>query len=50
MTKIYCVKCKQKPETNDDKMVTTKNDRIAVTGTCNVCGSKNLWFLNLNKI
>lgn len=35
----YCVKCKQKREIQDAHEVTMKNGRIAVRGTCRVCGS-----------
>ena len=45
MTDIYCVKCKQKTPTIDEQMVKTKNNRNAVTGTCEKCGRKKYMFI-----
>lgn len=36
----YCVKCKQKREMKNAKEVTMKNGKKAMTGTCEVCGTK----------
>jgi len=36
----YCVKCKSKREMKDQKSITMKNGKPAVTGTCAVCGTK----------
>ena len=36
----YCVKDKKKTEIKDPKKITMKNGRLAVTGTCSVCGTK----------
>lgn len=35
----YCVKCKEKREMLDPREVTMKNGRLAVRGTCAVCGT-----------
>lgn len=35
----YCVKCKRKNEVRDAHEVTMKNGRIAIRGTCAVCGT-----------
>jgi Domain of unknown function (DUF5679) len=39
-TQAYCVKCKSKRDMNDEKQVTMKNGRQAISGTCIVCGTK----------
>ena len=36
---IYCMKCRQKTDTEDAHEVTMKNGRPAVRGTCAVCGT-----------
>ncbi len=36
----YCVKCKQKREMKDEKEVTMKNGKKAMTGFCTHCGTK----------
>jgi RNase P subunit RPR2 len=38
--KGYCVKCKSKKDMKDEKNVTMKNGRKAVTGKCTSCGTK----------
>jgi hypothetical protein len=60
MKKRYCVKCKDRTQTNDyklkDKLVerTKKNDEISssirkiITGTCSICGSKKHLFTSNN--
>ena len=35
----YCVKCKKKTQMRNPHEVTTKNGRIAIRGTCEVCGT-----------
>lgn len=35
----YCVKCKEKREMKDVKMVEIKPGRPAAKGTCTVCGT-----------
>ena len=39
-TQAYCVKCKAKREMNNEKPVTMKNGRTAVSGVCSTCGTK----------
>jgi hypothetical protein len=39
-TQAYCVKCKSKRDMKDEKQVTMKNGRQAISGTCTVCGTK----------
>jgi uncharacterized protein DUF5679 len=36
----YCVKCKQKREMKDERQVTMKNGKRAMTGFCSVCNTK----------
>ncbi|MFZ0326363.1 MAG: DUF5679 domain-containing protein [Nitrososphaeraceae archaeon] len=36
----YCVKCKSKRDMKDDKQITMKNGRQAITGICTTCGTK----------
>jgi hypothetical protein len=36
----YCMKCKTKREIKDPKQVTMKNGKKALSGTCEVCGTK----------
>jgi hypothetical protein len=39
-TQAYCVKCKTKREMNNEKPVTMKNGRTAISGVCSTCGTK----------
>jgi hypothetical protein len=39
-TQAYCVKCKTKREMKNEKQVTMKNGRNAISGVCSVCGTK----------
>jgi 2-keto-3-deoxy-L-rhamnonate aldolase RhmA len=39
-TQAYCVKCKSKRDMKNEKQVTMKNGRKAVSGICTVCGTK----------
>ena len=36
----FCVKCREKREMKDEKQVTMKNGRKAMSGKCGVCGTK----------
>ena len=36
----YCMKCKKKVEVTDVKEIVMKNGRPAVTGACEVCGTR----------
>ena len=42
---IYCVKCKQKTDTDNIQKITTKNNRPAITGSCTICGSQKYRFV-----
>lgn len=42
---IYCVKCKKKTPTINEKKIVTKNGRNAITGTCKVCNTKKYQFI-----
>ena len=37
---IYCFKCREKTDTLEAQEVVLKNGRPAVTGKCDVCGTK----------
>ena len=39
-TQAYCVKCKTKREMKNEKPVTMKNGRTAISGMCSTCGTK----------
>jgi hypothetical protein len=39
-TQAYCVKCKAKRDMKNEKQVTMKNGRNALSGVCSVCGTK----------
>jgi hypothetical protein len=39
-TQAYCVKCKAKREMKNEKPVTMKNGRSAISGICSTCGTK----------
>ena len=49
MAVTYCVKYKMKTETDDEKLITTSNDRTAISEKCDVSGIKSICLLNLNK-
>jgi RNase P subunit RPR2 len=36
----YCVKCRTKREMKNPKNVTIKGGKSAISGTCQVCGTK----------
>ena len=37
---IYCLKCRSKTDMLESQEVVLKNGRAAVTGQCDVCGTK----------
>ena len=37
----YCLKCTRNTKNIDEKMIKTKNSRLALSSKCVVCGSKN---------
>ena len=41
----YCLKCRKNTKNIDAKMIKTKNDRLALSSKCVVCGSKKLIFM-----
>jgi len=53
MTEAYCVKCKAKRNMKDPKEVTMKGKggkpRMAMTGTCEKCGTKMFRIMGLKK-
>lgn len=53
MTEAYCVKCKTKREMKDPKEVSMKGKggktRMAMTGTCLVCGTKMFRIMGIKK-
>ncbi len=53
MTEAYCVKCKAKREMKDPKEVTMNGKggktRMAMTGTCGVCGTKMFRIMGMKK-
>ena len=38
MAEAYCLKCKTTREVRNPRLVTQKNGRTALNGTCAVCG------------
>lgn len=42
----YCMKCKKMVEIQNPKIITRKNGRKAVEGTCPYCGSKVSKFIS----
>ena len=46
---MYCVKCKKKTETTNEKLVTTSNNRTMKRGNCSVCGTTKTQFVKSSK-
>ena len=42
---MYCVKCKKRTETTNERTATTKNNRHQKRGTCVVCGTTKTQFI-----
>ena len=42
MKTTYCVKCKKDTDNSDPKMFRTKNNRLLMQSTCNVCKNKKI--------
>ena len=42
---IYCVKCKQKTDTNNPEKIQTKNNKMAIRGNCKICHSQKYMFV-----
>ena len=53
---IYCVKCKQKTDTDNIEKIKTKNNRTAIRGNCKICNTlkymfvKNAGAIDIHKI
>ena len=48
-TMLYCLKCKQKTQTNDLQQVMTKNNRPMLRGKCATCGLTKTQFIKKPK-
>ena len=46
---LYCVKCKSRTGTNAETTITTKNNRLALSGICEICKTKKLRFIKKKK-
>ena len=46
---MYCVRCKKRTDTNNEKITTTKNNRYMKRGICNVCGTNKTQFIKAPK-
>ena len=42
---MYCVKCKKRTDTTNERITTTKNNRHMKRGTCVVCGTTKTQFI-----
>lgn len=40
MAEAYCLKCKEMRAITNPQVVTLKNGRQAITGTCPICGTR----------
>ena len=43
---LYCVKCRTRTQTSDEREITTKNNRSALSGICVKCGTKKFRFIS----
>ena len=43
--KIYCVKCKQKTDSDNIENITIKNNRMAIRGNCKICNTQKYMFV-----
>ena len=46
---MYCVRCKEKTQTNDLRYAVSKNKRPMLRGKCTVCGSTKTQFVPMSK-
>ena len=46
---MYCLKCKSKTNSNNIQEVLSKNGRLMLSATCNICGRKKSQFVAKNK-
>ena len=42
---MYCVKCKKRTDTTNERITTTKNNKHMKRGTCVVCGTTKTQFI-----
>ena len=42
---MYCVKCKKRTDTTNERITTTKNNRYMKRGTCVICGINKAQFI-----
>ena len=42
---LYCVKCKQRTDTDNVEKITTKNNRSAIRGDCKLCNTEKYMFI-----
>ena len=42
---MYCVKCKKRTDTTNERITTTKNNRHMKRGTCFICGTTKTQFI-----
>ena len=47
---MYCVRCKTKTGTKNEKLVTTTNNKTMKRGSCARCGTTKRSLLNLLKV
>ena len=45
----YCLKCRKNTKNKDTKLIKTKNDKLALSSKCAVCGSKKSRFIKQQK-
>jgi len=48
MGRFFCVKCQEYTDTEDEKIVRTKNNRKMRKGICNTCGYVKTQFTKSN--
>ena len=46
---MYCVKCKKRTDTTNEKITTAKNNRHMKRGTCAICGTSKTQFIKTPK-
>ena len=46
---MYCVKCKKRTDTTNERITTTKNNRHMKRGTCVICGTTKTQFIKASE-
>ena len=46
---MYCVKCKKRTDTTNERVTTTKNNRHMKRGICSICGTTKTQFIKAQK-